>query len=448
MTPLEDSLSTRQARFYEEAGLSAFEGTVPFRLATSWAMAAVVAGAARAFARAQGCAAVRVVDLGAGTGRLGARVKVLLPEARVALVDGARSLVDAWAGHPDLAGLERWQASALHAGALAPALETSPTEALVVVGTYLLDTLPHALVETPSGLRAAMDAAGRLVPGALPAKGFAARYAARLPPGRAFVPVGAFDLVQALERATRRPTLLLLADKGPSARAEVLEGHRSRLVRHGQGASVAVNFDAFRAWLGWRGWWVAPGATVDFTVGATVLHRGRGRFDAVAQALATGPSPLAAQQQVTALRGADAEALVAGVLAMRPEGDVVLELADELCAAGPRVPAALREPLAAWLLDAVRTVFYLPPDDVAFHAGRVLHRLGFAGAAVACFGQSLARHGDTVAAHFNRAVCLAELGAAEAATEELRGVVAREPGHAGARRVLAELGAQGSASLG
>jgi hypothetical protein len=264
---------------------------------------------------------------------------------------------------------------------------------------------------------------------------------ARLGHGRAFVPVGAFDFIRAVEARLARPALLLVADKGARTLDEAREGSQLRLATHGAGASVSVNFDALRAWLGWRGWVTAEGSTADLVIGATVV-RGRaplaGLFDGAAH-------PLAAQAAVTALRDGPArsdsrsvEAWWRAVLRLDAHGDAVLELADALCSA-PLPDEPSRAALGDWLLTAVRTSFTLPHDDVAFHAGRALHRLGFAGAAAACFSHSLEHHGESPAARFNRALCLATLGALDAAKEDAQLVLSSAPEHPGARRLLAEL---------
>lgn len=478
--PLEVALADQQHRFYAEAGPGAFAGTVPFRLSTSRAMARLVVHAAAAFAQAQGKARVRLVDVGAGSGRLGYHVRALRPDLSLVLTDASASMCQALAAHPQLHG------AAVHhrpATDLGPALACAPDEALVVVGTYLLDTLPHALVQAPDGARAFVDATGALSFRQAPGDAFTRAYLRRLGEGRAFLPVGAFDLVRALERRLDGPALLLLADKMATTLSAAREGERPRLVRHGAGASVLVNFDALRAWLGWRGVAVAPGGTDDFVVASTVL-KGRvpvpGMFDGV-------PHPLAVQARVTALRvpatpvaggevvgrgapvagdgaaergalpeagdaalrgtpaaastsvGTAAPPVVAGVLALEPDGDALLELSDVLVAHAPHVTGEARERLGAWLLSAAQTAFVLPADDVAFHAGRVLQALSFAGAAVACFSESLRRHGDAPVTRLFRASSLLALDATGPAREDVAAVLAVDPAHAQALALWASL---------
>jgi precorrin-6B methylase 2 len=433
--PLEQALAVRQRRFYARAGLDAFDGTVPFRLSTSRAMARVVVQAALAFAHQQGKARVRLVDVGAGTGRLGFHVLQLEPRMQVVLTDASRRLVAQWRVHPQLATAPRLSFVRASAYALGAALNPAPDEALVVVGTYLLDTLPHALLEAPSGRRAFVDKAGGLTFQAARLDDFARAYLQRLGHGRAFLPVGAFAFIAALERQVRTPTLLLLADKMATTVEQAREDEQLRLVSHGAGASVLVNLEALRGWLGWRGWQQAAGGSADFVVGATVLKRGR----LTLPPLFEGPHPLDVQAQVTALR--DDPHVVAGVLQLSPDGDVLLELAEALeRQAEAIIDDGLRKQLGAWLLEAARGAFFLPADDVSFHAGRVLHRLGFAAAAVACFSQSVQCHGDLAVTRVHRARSLAALGAASAARDDLHEVLRREPRHAEALALLARLG--------
>jgi hypothetical protein len=128
------------------------------------------------------------------------------------------------------------------------------------------------------------------------------------------------------------------------------------------------------------------------------------------------------------------------VLALAPDADVLLELADALVVeASHGLPEPQRAALGAWLLDTARGAFFLPADDVPFHAGRVLHRLGFAHAAVACFSTSLERHGDLVVTRLHRALSLAALDARAHALADLHEVLRREPTHPEALRLVAQL---------
>lgn len=477
--PLEVALASRQQRFYADAGQEAFSGTVPFRLSTSRATARLVVHAAQAFAQRRGKRHVRLVDVGAGTGRLGYHARLQAPDVRLVLTDASAAMCEALRAHPQLAGATVVHAAATDFGA---ALACADDEALVVVGTYLLDTLPHALMEAPMGRRAFVDDSGRFTFRSAPLDAFTRAYVARLGHGRAFLPTGAFDFVRALEAQLDGPALLVLGDKVASTTSAAREGERPRLVAHGAGASVLVNLDALRGWLGWRGWTQARGGSDDFVVGATVL-RGRCRLDGLFGEL---PHPLDVQARVTALRNAhevlpqtrareatalrrddgvrDGEVprlrrsdtstpgtgdgargagalgrkavaprrdeLVPSLLALEPDGDVLLELSDALVDVASRgVDEALRQRLAEWLLEAARTTFVLPADDVAFHAGRVLQALGFAGAAVACFSESLARHGDADVTRLFRATALLALEARARALEDVDAVLGRSPAH-------------------
>lgn len=412
--PLEDWLAERQRRFYAAEGVSAFSGTVPFRLSTSRATARLVLEAARRFARAVEKPKLRIVDVGAGSGRLAYHLRAIDPDVSLVLTDASSAMCEALRAHPQLGG-----ATVVHAPAedLGAALDVAPDEALVVVGTYLLDTLPHALVRA-DGQRAFVDASGQLTFAPAYVDAFTHAYLARLRHGAAFLPVGASQFVRALERQLTAPALLLVADKMATSIEAAREGERPRLVQHGAGASALVNLDALRRWLGWRGWCQAPGGSDDFVVGGTVL-RGRvpldGLFDGAVH-------PLDAQRVVSALR--DAADVASRITTLPPDGDTLLELADALVAA-PHV--ASKDALGEWLLTAAREAFVLPADDVPFHAGRVLLKLGFAGAAVACFSTSLERHGDATTTRLHRASALLGLGAREHALADVETVLSAQP---------------------
>jgi SAM-dependent methyltransferase len=429
LVPLEEVLARRQRDFYAGAGQDAFAGAVPFRLSTSRAMARLVVQAARAFARTRGMPRVRIVDVGAGSGRLAYHLRCLAPDVTVVLTDASAAMCAALRAHPQLEGTTVFH---LPADALGPALVCADDEALVVVGTYLLDTLPHALLQAPDGQRAFVDGLGTLTFHACPTDAFTRAWLARLKTGRAFLPVGGFRFLSALEHAVPAPTLVLLADKMATSLSAAREPQSPRIVRHGGGVSVLVNLDALRCWLGWRGLMVAPGGSDDFVVAATVVG---GRV-AVPDLFEGVVHPLDAQARVTSLR--PRPDVAEGVLGLEPDGDALLELADALVARVERgLPDSVRAALGAWLLDAARGAFFLPADDVAFHAGRVLHRLGFSGAAVACLSESIHKHGDAVVTRLFRAQALLALGAREQALVDLDAALVRDPGNVQALRLRA-----------
>lgn len=444
---LDQALEARQRQFYDAAGASAFHGTVPFRLSTSRAMARLVLEVGQAFARSQRRPRLRIVDLGAGSGRLVFHLAQRAPaDVTFVLVDGSAAMVESWSAHPALGRLaadgrvQLCHARAETIDSLGEILRTGPDEALLVIGTYLFDSLPHVLLEGPEGRLGSITDHGVVHFDERTNDGFLRSWAARLNHGMAFVPTGALRLLCRLEHSLTQPTLFVCADKGARSVDESREGQPLRLASHAAGASVFVNFDALRCWLGWRGWVEAAGNEPDFVIGATLLARGTARVDELAPIWSKLVHPLQAQRAVTALRQAKPAVLVPAVLALEPDGDVVLELADALVAAAPApLSPELKQALGGWLLDAVRTSFHVPTDDVAFHAGRVLQRLGFAGAAASCFGHSLAHHGEHASARFNLAVCLAELGERAEAQRALHLVLASDPTHARALELLQSL---------
>lgn len=429
MTPLEVWLAGQQRAFYAGAGLEAFKGAVPFRLSTSRAMAELVVKASLAFARQVGRRRVRLVDFGAGSGRLGWRVHQADERFRVALVDASERMVAGWGPHAQLGVAPR---VSFHLGQApdSAVLATEPDEARVVVGTYLLDTLPHALIDAATGHRAFVDDSGALHFAPAQTDSFVTAFCSRLGHGRAFMPLGAFEFIRQLEERTTGPTLLLVADKMAQTLEQAREPERLRIVAHGGGSSLLVNQPALRAWLGWRGFEEAPGSTSDFVVGATVLRRQgpvKGLFADVVH-------PLAAQQHVTRLREDPHLAQLAPEHA--PDPDTLVEWAQTLVRQAPALDDERRKRVADWVLESARGAFFVPGDDVAFQAGCVLHALRFPRAAVACFSESLRLHGDVGVTRLHRARSLAELGALALAREDLLSVSESDPAHPQARGLL------------
>src|SRR5581483_1688176 len=76
---------------------------------------------------------------------------------------------------------------------------------------------------------------------------FVRGYAKRVGAGAFLLPVGAFKCLQSIAGWSHGRCLVLVADKGEPA----LSFDEPQLQRHG-GISARVNFDALRAWWGWR----------------------------------------------------------------------------------------------------------------------------------------------------------------------------------------------------
>ncbi len=452
-TPFSAARAAQQAAFYAAQGSRAFGAhAVPWRLSTGWAMAEVVARAAQSLLGG-GATSVRVVDLGAGTGRLGFHAAVLLASRRlpahVVLTETAQSTVDAWRVHPQLAPLledgllAARRVDVLDSHSLESVLEPKPDEALLLVGTYLFDTLPHELIERRvdgSVWRGGEDASGTLSFEPAPDELFPPGVV--LPsgpqPARCFVPTGALAAVAAIEQARAAPCWLLVADKGPLTWVDAWETDALRWVSHEGAWSVAVNFPLLFDALRPRPFVTAPENVADFSVHALGLG-GASPADAarLAAALADAPHPLTAHRQL--LEAIAPPLDVDRLLSLQPTGDALMNAAELLRAEGPGLSSDARVGLARWVLTAVESSFVVPSDDVCFHAGAVLQRLGLLEPAAWAYQQSVERYGAHASAHFNLALCLLDLGRPEAARGELQTALALDPRHRRAAELLQSL---------
>ena len=253
-TPLEQSaVFSRQAEVYERLGMRAWsEGIVPWRATTCPLLAEVEAELIASFdadARAAGALGpedvLTIVDVGAGTGRLGFQLAPLLAargvRAKLVLTDVSPSNVEALASHQQLASLA---AAGLVTFARFDALAPTPlgdSGATVLLAHYLFDTLPHrAFRVTPEGgFEGLVDVeqepwAWRYqpaeVPAALTARG----------EGTSLLPVGAARALTAWRDCFTGPVLVLAADKGVEPRGVAED---PLLARH-ESVSAGVDFEA------------------------------------------------------------------------------------------------------------------------------------------------------------------------------------------------------------
>ncbi len=482
--PLEGSVLWRWTReFYGREGARAWTtGTVPWRITSTPLLADAFADVAAAYAadlRRAGTLApgapLCLLDVGAGTGRLAFLLARALDARgvpfRLVMTDVVGANVEAWKVHPQLAPLaargllDFAVADAAKGGPLALelSLETWQPGALpgplVVLATYLLDTLPHALwrkrdgrleeglvtVDAPDGSHALADARWAFTfaaPAVAPAP-FLRAYAATLADGPFLVPVGAFDFLQAMARLGGGRALSLLADKGPRTPRQLAAVPFPGLARHGC-VSGSVNFHALKAWAGFRAWLGPREQAMDF--GTVCLAQGVGRralretceaFDA-----ALGDNqPLAAQARVDALAeeedAAPPTALLQALAATHYSPDAFVRFAPALRATAGALPGAL-VPVLVESLDAVwLNHFELGEDaDVAFELATVLHRAGQLSHAARYYEASVARRGAHPATCFNLALCRLDLGDSGGGRAELERVLALSPAHERARALL------------
>jgi hypothetical protein len=483
-TPLEESLLWRwERRFYEHEGTGAWtSGTVPWRITSTPLLAEALAEVIAAFVedlraagRLRAGERVGVLDLGAGTGRLAFLLSRALGAKqvpfRLVLTDLARRNLEAARTHPQLRPL-------FDAGVLDVALadvsrpfelelevsgerwrEGAVPGPLVAVGTYLLDSLPHQLWRARRGALEeglvtleADDAEPRLEdvrwrfdfrPGR-DASAFARSTAATLGDGHFLVPTGAFACLAALERLAAGRLLSLWVDKGPRTPAQLREVPFPGLARHGC-VSGSVNFQALRAWAGWRPWLEPETPRAELgtygLVSGVAARKFPRTFAAFRQVLGRN-QPWAAYEavnQVEADAGASLEALLHALEETRWSPDAFVRLAGALRAAVSPSPAHA-EALALVAERVWANHFELGEQaDLAFELAAVLHRAGALVAASRFYALSARERGEHETTLFNLALCRLDLGLADEGRALLARVLELAPGHFKATRVLESL---------
>lgn len=413
------------------------EGLVPWRATTCPLLADVEAELIAAFAR-EVEEPLTIIDVGAGTGRLGFHLVPKLEargvEATLALTDVADSNVRAWALQPQLAALAATgRLSFERFDALTPTPRRGPT---VLLAHYLFDSLPHRVFRvTAAGdvLEGLVDVtqtpwAWRYEPtGARPE--LSGRGA-----GTFLVPVGAAQALAAWRGAVDGPVLVLAADKGVTPRGPADD---PLLAQH-ESISAGVDFAVLgRLARGYEG--LGPTTPSD----SFSLH------------LFT-TSPSARLTQAWQQRGAKNEVLellerFEGLLRSKPDADALLGFLetthddpDLLAQLSPHLrQLTLSEPDAARLVSLIaraaeRHFLFKQQLDVPFSLAVTAHHLGALHLAVALYGRSLAESGAHPSTLLNLALAQKALGRNEDARAALEVLLEAAPEHPRARALLAE----------
>ncbi len=249
----ESAIFARQAEVYERLGMRAWsDGLVPWRATTCPLLAEVEAELIAAFdadVRAAGALTpddvLTLIDVGAGTGRLGFHLAPLLAargvRAKLVLTDVSASNVEALASHRQLASLSAaGQVTFARFDALSPT-PLGNSGATVLLAHYLFDTLPHRAfrVTREGGFEGLVDVeqepwAWRYQPAEVPAS-LTARGE-----GTFLLPVGAARALTAWRECFTGPVLVLAADKGVAPRRPTED---PLLARH-ESVSAGVDFEA------------------------------------------------------------------------------------------------------------------------------------------------------------------------------------------------------------
>jgi len=254
------------------------------------------------------------------------------------------------------------------------------------------------------------------------------------------VPTGAMKALQRVTEWSKGRCLVLAADKGePDVRA-VQAGGSPKLQRHG-GISAMVNFDAVRAWWGWRPFLKSAHAEPD--LGFYALAEG---LRPIAATRATWSGTLGAESLLHRQRALDSllqyaqevPVLLKALDGWGYDADVFVRMAERF-----REASITAEQCAA-LVEAIDRCWDNHFEvggavDVAFEMASVLHKVGQLTHAARFYQRSLEGHGRHATVCFNLALCRLDLGEKAAGASLLREVLALQPGHAGATKVLAQL---------
>lgn len=438
-TPLHQSpLFTRQSAVYEALGMRAWsEGIVPWRATTCPLLADVEAEVIAAFAKDVD-GPLTIIDVGAGTGRLGFHLLPKLEargvEASVVLADIAPSNVSALAEQPQLSALaETGRLSFELFDALSP---TPRRGATVLLAHYLFDSLPHRafrVTETGDVLEGLVDVtqtpwAWRYEPTSARPE-LTGRGA-----GTFLIPVGAVQALAAWRSAFEGPVLVLAADKGVTPRGPA----EDPLLAQHESVSAGVDFTALaRLPTGWEH--SSPATASDVfalhafsttrTPHLTAAWNERGSRNEVLQLLERFNALLAAK--------ADAHALLGFLETTHDDPDLLAQLSPHLRELALNEHDAGR--LVALLARAGERHFLFKQQlDVPFSLGITAHQLGALHLAVALYGRSLAENGAHPSTLLNLALAQKTLGRTEEACAALEVLLEEAPDHPRASALLAE----------
>ena len=451
--------------FYERAATEAWsKGTVPWRLTNSvrvaegygrmiaaWRTDLIAAGLKAADAP------VEVLELGGGAGRLAFHLVRWLEQAKVPFqltwTDAAASNVEAFRARR-FAQERMGAVEAMRLDALSDA-SGPPLAPEVVIASYVFDTLPHDAWAMRGGKLFSQHVELELPEGEGPeceravlkwsdveveAPAFVRGYAPRVGEGVFMIPTGALTCFKHATAWSKGRCLFLAADKGEPDVAAVQAGGSPKLQRHG-GISAMVNFDALRAWWGWRPLLTSAHAEAD--LGFYAFAQG---LKTLAVTRATWSTTFGAESLLHRLRELDAllqqpqsvRRLLEVLGAWRFDPDVLVRMAE------PLRGAQLRPEDCAALVDAIDRAWDNHFEvggalDVAFELATVLHRAGQLSHAARFYQRSLESHGRHATVCFNLGLCRLDLGDVQGGAQLLREVLELQPGHAGAQRILEQL---------
>lgn len=419
--PLHESPAfTRQTDAYQRLGQRAWsDGIVPWRLSTCPLLADVEAEVIAAFANG---GPVTVIDVGAGTGRLGfhlaPRLEAKGVNALVTLTDVVEENVRAVSTHPQLSALaQRGLVAFSSFDALRPPVLEGPT---VLLAHYLFDTLPHrAFRRRASGdselLFDAESWSWSEVPSPLPAA------LANRGEGTFLVPVGAARALEAWTKACTGPLLVLAADKGVTALGP---NDEPKLARH-ESVSAGVDFEALTRMTSLKHFGPrAPDSA--FELHAFVSQSSASLWTQRAQE----NEPLVMLRSFERLlsTGGTGDELLHFLEASLFDADLTAQLSTRLRETNWN--EAQRGHLVTCLLSAARAHFTFKQQlDVPFHLATVAHHLGALELASALYRASLEESGAHATTLVNLALAQHALGQTTVAKQAIDLALTLEPDH-------------------
>ncbi len=440
MTPLDEApVWSRQAEAYQRLGPRAFsEGIVPWRATTCPLIADVEAELIAAFAQdvAPRDVPLTVIDVGAGTGRLGFHLAAALARRDVAahlvLADLAPSNLDALAMQPQLAELHRdGRLSFQRLDAMAPPRFDGPC---VFLAHYLFDTLPHAAWRLREGAlrQGFVDDAWRW--DFRPCTATHPELAGR-PDGTYLVPVGAARALKAWAAAVSGPLLVLAADKGVEPRSATQD---PQLALH-DSISAGVDFQALSELVREEFAWLQPRAASSvFALHAFVREDLPSTRAAWLSRAARNEVRSLLERFERLLQGDPGpDALLDFIDQALADPDLLAQLTGRLREATLTAPQAGR--LVSLLAAAAQQHFiFKQVVDIPFELALTAHHLGALDLAVALYLLSLRESGVHPTPLINLALAQHALGQPALARQALEVVLATTPDHVRARALLTE----------
>ena len=486
-----------QRAFYDEQGVQAWHGVVPWFITNNNFMATAFARVVVAYVQDSMAKQtldpqhpIHVVELGAGAGRfaylcvraLQKMWPVGAPPLRYVLTDFAPRNVKFWASHPHFAPLaaegvvdfarfdaEKDTTLTLHKAGVTLTAATLPNPT-IVIANYLFDTivqdafrieegqlwesLAAVLVEEPPDDPDYFPTIGDVAVAYTyrPVTGgyyeeplfneILAGYTQRLGDTAVSFPIGALRCIQNLLALTRRQMLLLTADKGPNSEAELLYQRDPEPVAHGS-FSLSVNFHAIGQFFRQQGggvWHSAPRAT-SLGISAFVGAEPTAAYPATQHAFAEyieafGPIDFFALQDypIQADTPPPLPHLLALLRLSHYDPHYFYTLSNAMYGQLEQLASRLEQDLLHALERVWQNHYPMGENrDVAFEIGRHYYKLERYGRALYFYQESLRFYGEHPLTYYNMGLCQYKMGQLPQALDSFHRALALDESYSPAR---------------